>query len=71
MEKNKWVQVYKTRTTYRAEIVKQLLKLNDIKCVSVNKIDSSYNNFGYYEVLVVEKNYLKAEKLIQKLDFYG
>jgi len=71
VEKNKWVQVYKTRTTYRAEIVKQLLKLNDIKCVSVNKIDSSYNNFGYYEVLVVEKNYLKAEKLIQKLDFYG
>jgi hypothetical protein len=71
VEKNKWVQVYKTRTTYRAEIVKQLLKLNDIKCISVNKIDSSYNNFGYYEVLVVEKNYLKAEKLIQKLDFYG
>ena len=71
MKKDKWVQVYKTRTTYRAEIVKQLLKLNDIKCVSVNKIDSSYNNFGYNEVLVVEKNYLKAEKLIQKLDFYG
>ena len=71
MKKNKWVQVYKTRTTYRAEIVKQLLKLTDIKCISVNKIDSSYNNFGYYEVLVVEKNYLKAEKLIQKLDFYG
>ena len=71
MKKDKWVQVYKTRTTYRAEIIKQLLKLNDIKCISVNKIDSSYNNFGYYEVLVVEKNYLKAEKLIQKLDFYG
>ena len=71
MKKDKWVKVYKTRTTYRAEIVKQLLKLNDIKCVSVNKIDSSYNNFGYNEVLVVEKNYLKAEKLIQKLDFYG
>ena len=71
MKKDKWLQVYKTRTTYRAEIVKLLLKLNDIKCISVNKIDSSYNNFGYYEVLVVEKNYLKAEKLIQKLDFYG
>jgi hypothetical protein len=71
MKKDKWVQVYKTRTTYRAEILKQLLKLNDIKCVSVNKIDSSYTIFGYYEVLVVEKNYLKAEKLIQKLDFYG
>ena len=71
MKKDKWVQVFKTRTTYRAEIVKQLLKLNDIKCVSVNKIDSSYNNFGYNEVLVVEKNYLKVQKLIQELDFYG
>jgi len=71
MKKDKWVQVYKTRTTYRAEIVKQLLKLNDIKCVSVNKIDSSYNNFGYNEVLVVEKNYLKVQKLMQELDFYG
>jgi hypothetical protein len=24
-----------------------------------------------FEVLVVEKNYLKAQKLIQELDFYG
>ena len=71
MKKDKWVQVYKTKTPYRAEIVKQVLKLTDIKCISVNKIDSSYNNFGYYEVLVVEKNYLKAKKLIQELDFYG
>ena len=68
MKKDKWVQVYKTKTTYRAEIVKQVLESNDIKCISVNKIDSSYNNFGYHEVLVVEKNYLEAQKLIQKLN---
>ena len=68
MKKNKWVQVYKTKTTYQAEIVKQVLESNDIKCISVNKIDSSYNNFGYHEVLVVEKNYLEAQKLIQKLN---
>tara|TARA_B100001250_G_C19258605_1_gene553936 strand:- start:57 stop:266 length:210 start_codon:yes stop_codon:yes gene_type:complete len=68
MKKDKWVQIYKTKTIYRAEIVKQVLESNDIKCISVNKIDSSYNNFGYHEVLVVEKNYLKAQKLIQKLN---
>ena len=68
MNKNKWVQVYKTKTTYQAEIVKQVLESNDIKCISVNKIDSSYNNFGYNEVLVVEKNYLEAQKLIHKLN---
>ncbi|MBV20013.1 MAG: hypothetical protein CL870_02825 [Cytophagia bacterium] len=66
MKNDKWVQVYKTITTYRAEIVKQVLKSNDIKCISINKIDSSYNNFGYHEILVVKKNYLKAQKLIQE-----
>ena len=66
MNKNKWVQVYKTETTYRAEIIKQVLKSNDIKCISVNKIDSSYNNFGYHEILVLEKSYLKAQNLIQE-----
>jgi len=65
MKKDKWVQVYKTKTTYRAEIIKQVLKSNDIKCISVNKIDSSYNNFGYHEILVLEKSYLKAQNLIQ------
>ena len=30
MKKNKWVQVYKTKTTYQAEIVKQVLESNDI-----------------------------------------
>jgi hypothetical protein len=68
MKKDKWVQIYKTKTTYRAEIVKQVLESNDIKCISVNKIDSSYNNFGYHEVLVIEKKYLKAQKLIQELN---
>ena len=68
MKKNKWFQVYKTKTTYQAEIVKHVLESNDIKCISVNKIDSSYNNFGHHEVLVVKKNYLKAQKLIQKLN---
>ena len=68
MKKDKWVQVYKTKTTYQAEIVKQVLESNDIKCISVNKIDSSYSNFGYLELLVVEKNYLEAKKLIHKLN---
>ena len=69
MKKDKWVQVYKTKTTYRAKIVKHVLKLHDIQCISVNKIDSSYNNFGYYEVLVHEKNYLESIKLIEKIKF--
>ena len=48
--------------------MENIVDSNDIKCISVNKIDASYNNFGYHEVLVVEKNYLEAQKLIQKLN---
>ena len=33
-------------------------------CIPLDKIDSSYNNFGYFEVLVSEKNYLKAKSLL-------
>ena len=71
MNKMKWARVFQTKYPYQAEIVIQVLKNNFIDSVPNNKIDSSYNNFGYYEVLVVEKNYLKAQKLIQELDFYG
>lgn len=67
MKKDRWVQVYKTKISYQAEIVKQVLESNEINSVSINKIDSSYNDFGYHEVLVDEKNYQKALKLILEI----
>ena len=35
----------------------------------LDKMDSSYNNFGYYEVLISEKNYLQAMKIIENISF--
>ena len=64
-----WKIVYKTDLSYRSEIIKQILDKNTIESISLNKIDSSYNNFGYYEVLVNELDYVEANKIIQKINF--
>ncbi|MEC7877908.1 MAG: hypothetical protein VX499_02985 [Bacteroidota bacterium] len=69
MNKIKWAMVFQTKYPYQAEIVIQVLKKNFIDSVPHNKIDTSYNNFGYYEVLVNEKNYLESIKLIEKIKF--
>ena len=69
MNKIKWAMVFQTKYPYQSEIVIQVLKKNFIDSVPHNKIDTSYNNFGYYEVLVNEKNYLESIKLIEKIKF--
>jgi|TARA_B110000914_G_C15318832_1_gene379228 hypothetical protein len=66
---NSWKIVYKTDLSYRAEIIKQILDKNKIESISLNKIDSSYNNFGYYEILVNELDYVEAKKIIQRINF--
>ncbi len=35
----------------------------------IDKMDSSYNNFGYYEVLISEKNYIQATKIVENISF--
>tara|TARA_B110000495_G_C22670375_1_gene396268 strand:- start:275 stop:508 length:234 start_codon:yes stop_codon:yes gene_type:complete len=64
-----WKVVYKTDLSYRSEIIKQILDENTIESISLNKIDSSYNNFGYYEVLVNELDYVEANKIMKKINF--
>ena len=64
-----WKVVYKTDLSYRSEIIKQILDKNTIESISLNKIDSSYNNFGYYEVLVNKLDYVEANKIVQKINF--
>lgn len=64
-----WKIVYKTDLSYRSEIIKQILYKNTIESISLNKIDSSYNNFGYYEVFVNELDYDEANNIIQKINF--
>ena len=66
---NKWRSVFKTIKSHEAEIVSQVLKNKLVNNNMIDKMDSSYNNFGYYEVLISEKNYLQAMKIIENISF--
>ena len=63
-EQIKWVSLYKTKNRIEAYQILSLLESKEVGCIPLDKIDSSYNNFGYFEVLVSEKNYLKAKSLL-------
>lgn len=66
---NKWRSIFKTIKSHEAEIVSQVLKNKLVNNIILDKMDSSYNNFGYYEVLISEKNYLQAMKIIENISF--
>lgn len=66
---NKWRSIFKTIKSHEAEIVSQVLKNKLVNNIMLDKMDSSYNNFGYYEVLISEKNYLQAMKIIENISF--
>jgi len=60
-----WQKVYNSDLFHRAEIVKSLLQEHSFNPVLVNKMDSSYHNFGDYEVYVSPEFVIKAKKLIE------
>jgi len=49
---NKWFKLYSTRNYAEANIIKGMLEENNIKVVIMNKLDSSYINFGDIELYV-------------------
>ena len=61
----KWQKVFSTEESYRAEIVKSVLNETGINAVVLKKKDSSLNNFGLFEVLVLPEDVIKAMKIIQ------
>jgi adenylosuccinate synthase len=63
-----WEVIYTTNQVYDADIVKEVMADNDIECVIMNKLDSSYG-FGEIEVCVSTENTFKAKQLI--LEFKG
>lgn len=59
-----WQKVYETENAVRAEIVKDVLSVNNIQTLIINKKDSSYNTFGHFEVVVKNEDVLTAIKII-------
>lgn len=60
-----WQKVFSTSKSYLAEIIKGVLKENDIDSIVINKQDSSYL-FGEVEVYTKSSNLLKAINIIKK-----
>jgi hypothetical protein len=59
-----WKTVFTSEIEHRALIVKDLLEKSEIAAVILNKRDSSYHNFGNFEVSVNPDHVIKALKII-------
>jgi Putative prokaryotic signal transducing protein len=64
MEKD-WIQVFSARQSYTAELVKGMLKENNISSIILNRQDSEFL-VGEVQVYVHEENAKKASELIQE-----
>ena len=65
MTKNNWITLVTTSKPYQLELMKGLLLEHEIQSVIINKIDSSYLQFGEAE-LKVKAFDLEAAKEILK-----
>jgi hypothetical protein len=61
---NEWILIYKTPKPFEAELIKNMLEAEHIRCVLVNKKDSSYL-FGYVELYVPVEEGPQAATLIE------
>lgn len=62
-----WTCVYKTKKKHKAIICQGILEENEIKCVIVDKQDSSYL-IGEAEVYVENNSVEKALEIIRNLE---
>lgn len=67
MEKD-WMNVFTTESPFEAEVVKGMLKENDIESVIINQRDSSYGVFGKAYVFVYKDFVEKALQLIRETE---
>ena len=65
MTQNNWITLVTTSKPYQLELMKGLLLEHEIQSVIINKIDSSYLQFGEAE-LKVKASDLEAAKEILK-----
>ena len=61
-----WAKVKIVNQNHQALIAKEFLSEHEIESVILNKKDSSYNNFGNYEIFVPEIEKERALSLINE-----
>ena len=64
-----WQKVFATELAHRAEIARDVLAVQGIAGIVVNKRDTTYNNFGMYEVHVQIDDVMKALRIIEDVKF--
>jgi hypothetical protein len=60
-----WNKVFESPMQVRAEIVKGVLEEHQIPAVVLNKKETVYQIFGYYEVHVQHEHVMEATNLVQ------
>ena len=63
-----WQKVYTTDQSYKAELVKGMLKEHEIESVIFNRQDRAYVMIGEIEVYVKKDDVMRAINLIEKQD---
>ncbi len=62
---SEWQKVFSAFESYKAEIVKDVLENHGLNPVIINKQDSSYSNFGQFEVHVSADEVIKSLNIIE------
>lgn len=68
MNQNKWITLVKTNKPYQLNLIKGKLLEKEINSVIINKIDSSYLNFGEAELKVLESDFETAQDLLNDVE---
>ena len=63
-DKNKIV--YRTSQVHMANIMKLKLEEEGVHVILINKMDTSYNNFGQIELYVNQDDVIRAKYIIEK-----
>lgn len=66
MEKD-WVCVFQTGQNFQAEIAKEILENEEIKCVILNESESAFPSVGNIEVMVHKDFAEKATEFLKDL----
>ena len=64
MNQNKWITLVKTNKPYQLNLIKSKLLENEIHTVIINKIDSSYLNFGEAELKIQESDFERVQEIL-------
>ena len=67
MTQNNWITLVTTSKPYQVELMKGLLLEHEIQSVIINKIDSSYLQFGEAELKVKASDVNKAKEILKNV----